>query len=825
MAPISLVNLPHLKLESFKSKSRAMFRSQWLLSWGAAGLLLIPCGAVAQVNVLTYHNDNGRTGQNLNETILTPANVNQSTFGKIFTYNVDGYVYAQPLYVSGVNIPGQGIHNVVLVATENNTVYALDADSNTGSNNGVLWHINFGPAAPTPVANFEFTPIEPEVGITGTPVVDPSSGIMYIDAFTEVDGNFSHSIHALNITNGTEMAFSPVTVSATFPGVGAGSSGGVQTFQPGQELQRCALTLANGILYVAYAGYTDMTTTYPFQGWIIGFNASNLQQLPTYVFNTTPNGTTAQFGSIAGGGGIWMGGGGLAVDASNNLYFVTGDGNFNAFNGSGGTEYGDSFVKLSTSGGLSVADYFTPQNQAFYRTNDLDVGSGAVMLLPDQPGSIPHMMIGAGKPGTAYLINRDQMTAGNDHFDASQDAVLTSVQLAGDCYNTPTYFNGTIYYSAQNDHLVGYAVSDASIPQIPNQIGSRIFGYPGVTPCVSANGTSNGIVWGVQRSPPSGSGTVLFACRATNISTEIYNSTQAGARDQLTNGVKFIVPTVANGKVYVGGQSNLTVFGPLDGALQFSSLNYVVQKGAGTATITVNRVGGSQSAVQVHYATASGGTATEGQDYVSTSGSLSWAVGDLSPKTFSVTILDNAEAQTNQTVFLTLSNATGGAILPASPNAVLTISEGPYDVWKFTHFGENANNPAIAGNTADPTGDGIPNILKYAFALDPNTADTNRPVGGSIVSNHFQLQFNRNTFATDLSYTVEAAGSLTDSWSDLLTYSWSTGWVTNLPGSTVIESAPAGSPPDQPAGVTITDPVNTTGPAATNRFFRLQIQQ
>src|SRR5579862_6936061 len=179
MAPISLVNLPHLKLESFKSKSRAMFRSQWLLSWGAAGLLLIPCGAVAQVNVLTYHNDNGRTGQNLNETILTPANVNQSTFGKIFTYNVDGYVYAQPLYVSGVNIPGQGIHNVVLVATENNTVYALDADSNTGSNNGVLWHINFGPAAPTPVANFEFTPIEPEVGITGTPVVDPSSGIMY----------------------------------------------------------------------------------------------------------------------------------------------------------------------------------------------------------------------------------------------------------------------------------------------------------------------------------------------------------------------------------------------------------------------------------------------------------------------------------------------------------------------------------------------------------------------------------------------------------------------------------------------------------------------
>jgi hypothetical protein len=259
--------------------------------------------------------------------------------------------------------------------------------------------------------------------------------------------------------------------------------------------------------------------------------------------------------------------------------------------------------------------------------------------------------------------------------------------------------------------------------------------------------------------------------------------------------------------------------------LQFSSPAYTVQENAGSATITVNRAGGSQGAVQVKYATTSGGTAVQGQEYLSASGTLSWASGDSSSKTFNVSILDNGQAETNHTVFLVLSNATGGAALGASPNAVLTILEDPYDLWKFTHFGANANNPAIAGNTADPTGDGIPNILKYAFALNPNTADTNRPVAGSIVSNRFQLQFSRNTFATDLSYTVEAAGSLTGSWSNLLTYSFATGWVTNLPGSTVIESAPAGSPPDQPAGVTITDPVNTTSPAATNRFFRLQIQQ
>jgi hypothetical protein len=793
---------------------------------GAAAGLLIGNTVAAQVNVFTYHNDNGRTGQNLNETILTPSNVSQSTFGKIFTCNVDGYVYAQPLYVSGVNIPGQGIHNVVFVATENNTVYALDADKNTGANGGVLWQVNFGPAAPTPQPNFEFTPIEPEVGITGTPVVDPGSGLLYVDAFTQESGNFIHRIHALNITNGTEATFSPVVVAASFPGVGAGSVGGVQNFQPGQELQRSALTLANGILYVAYAGYTDMSNTDPFHGWVIGFNASNLQQLPSYVFNTTPNGTTAQFGSIAGEGGIWMGGGGLAVDSNNNLYFATGDGNFNAFNNSGGTEYGSTFLKLSTSGGLSVADYFTPQNQAYYRTNDLDVGSGGVMLLPDQSGPVPHMMIGAGKPGTAYLINRDQMTTGNDHFDPSQDAVLTSVQLAGGCYNTPAFFNGTIYYAAWNDHLVGYAVSNATIPTIPNQIGSRIFGYPGVTPSVSANGANNGIIWGVQHAAANNSPiTLLFACNASNISTEIYNSTQAGARDALTNGVKFVAPTIANGKVYVGGQSNLTVFSLLAGALEFSSPTYTVPENAGTATITVNRVDGSLGAVQVKYATTSGGTATQGQEYLATSGTLSWSSGDASSKTFNVTILNNNQAETNHTIFLVLSNATGGAVLDTASNAVLTILEDPYDLWKFVHFGANANNPAIAGNLADPAGDGIVNILKYAFALDPNLPDTTPPVLGSIVSNHFQLQFNRNTFATDLTYSAQATVSITGSWSNLLTYSTSTGWVTNTPGSIVTESAPTGSPPDQPATVKITDPVNTASPGVSNRFLRLKIQQ
>jgi hypothetical protein len=798
----------------------AMSGLKLLFIVAAVAELAFPVVGLSQVNVLTYRNNNFRTGANLNETILTPANVNKNSFGKLFAYNLDGYVYAQPLYAPGVNIPGQGTHNVIFIATENNTVYALDADSNTGANGGVLWQVNFGTAASSSLMGF--TPIVPEVGITSTPVIDPTSGIMYVDAFTQVGTNFFHTLHALNITNGTETAFSPATVSASVPGNGNGSVGGVQHFQAGQELQRGALTLANGIVYLSFAGYTDTPNQDPFHGWVIGFNASNLQQLPSYVFNTTPNGTTGQFGSIAGRGGIWYG---PAVDANNNLYLSIGDGNFTATNNSGGTDYGSSILKLSTSGGLSVADYFASQNQAFDQANDQDVGSGGVILLPDQPGSIPHLMIGAGKPGTAYLINRDQMTANNDHFDPTQDAVLTSVQLAGGDYTSPAYFNGTIYYAAWQDHMVGYPVSNASIPQIPTQVGSRIFGFPGVGLSVSANGTSNGIVWGVQRSGQGNSVTLLYACNATNISTDLYTSTNSGTRDALTNGIKFAVPTIANGKVYVGGQSNVAVFGLLGGALEFSTPTYTVQENAGTATITVNRVGGSQGVVQVNYATVPGGTAVAGQDYSSTSGTLSWASGDASSKQFSVTILNDQHAGPNTTVFLALSNPTGGAFIDSASTAVLTILEDSYDFWKFSYFGANDNNPAIAGNLANPAGDGVPNILKYAFALDPNVADTNPPLVGAIVSNHFQLQFNRNAFATDLNYTAQAAPTLTGQWSNLVTYSTASGWATNTPGATVIESAPTGSPPGEPASVTIRDPMNTTSAGATNRFFRLNVQQ
>lgn len=571
--------------------------------------LLISLPASAQVNILTYHYDNTRQGANLNETVLTPDNVNSASFGQLFSYSVDGYVFAQPLYVFGLNISGQGVHNVVFVATEHNSVYAFDADSNAGANGGLLWQVNLGPSAPTPNSTLHFEAIEPEVGITSTPVIDLPSGTLYVDAFTLEGAAYIHRIHALNLADGSERSFSPVVVSASVPGTGAGSVNGVVPFQAKQQLQRAALTLANGVLYVAFAGYTDTPTTDPYHGWIIGYNPANLQQLPNYVFNSTPNGNTAQFGSIAGRGGIWGGGAGLAVDGNGNLYFGTGDGNFTAFPNTAGTEYGDSIIKLSTGGGLSVADYFTPYNQSYFRSNDLDVGSGGVVVLPDQPGSDPHLLIGGGKPQAAYLINRDMMTTDNNHIDTTgqQNNIVQSMPLGGGSYSTPAYFNGQIYYVASKDVIRSYLFSNGTlIPDLPNSSGSRTFGFPGATPFVSANGANAGIVWAIQRASPA----VLVAYNATNLSSELYTSADAGNRDQLSAGVKFAAPIVANGKVYVGSQGALAVFGLLNsdpGSSQpvaarysglFSQSGEVEAGSSGEVMITTTKRGGYSGKLQ-----------------------------------------------------------------------------------------------------------------------------------------------------------------------------------------------------------------------------------
>ena len=534
--------------------------------------LLAGSHRAAATAVLTYHNDNARTGANTSETWLTPANVNTNTFGRLIKYPVDGYVYAQPLYVPGLMVPGHGRHNAVFVATENNSVYAFDADSSAGPDGGLLWHASLGDGIDI-VTNHEFggryhnnvfQDMLPRVGITGTPVIDPATGTLYVDAFTRVVSetatNYHHTIHALNITNGTEQAYGPVEVTAAVPGTGVGSAGGVLKFDARQHLQRPALTLAGGILYVAFGSAAD---TDIYHGWVIGFNASNLQPLTNYVLNTTPNATKARFGPHAGEGALWMGGNGLCVDAETNLYFEVANGSFDADPSlGGGVDYGDSFMKLSTTGGLAVADYFTPFDEAAMQKADADFGSGGALLLPDEAGSAehPHLIVGGDKGSNIYLVDRDHM--GGYNPTNNQQIVEEFNAGIGRFFSTPAYFNHQLFYQGTGGVMKAYPLTNGFITSTPSSATKTSFSGFGTTPSVSANGSRDGIVWTIQcdgavRHTPA----VLHAYNATNLAIELYNSSQLPQRDNPGNAVKMTVPTVADGKVFVGAQNFLSIFG------------------------------------------------------------------------------------------------------------------------------------------------------------------------------------------------------------------------------------------------------------------------
>jgi hypothetical protein len=547
-----------------------------LLRLGAVVLVLVGFSARvdAQVNVLTYHNDNGRTGRNLNETGLTLANVNSAGFGKLFSYPVDGYVYAQPLYMSNVFIGGV-THNVVFVATEHDSVFAFDADNpDSGSNGGLLWQTSFiDPATgvtTVPQPDVLSRDVVPEIGITGTPIIDDSTATLYVVVKTKETGDGSthyiQRLHALDITSGTERSGSPVVIADTIfdngiytyvsgpsvSGTGAGSVSGTVYFNALRQHHRSGLVLSGGVVYAAWASHGDHS---PYHGWVIAFDASTLQQRA--VFNTTPNG---------GLGGIWMGGGALAADADGSIYFSTGNGTFDQVlrpNGRG-PAYGDSVLKLSTTAGLSVADLFTPFNQADLERVDADLGSGGVTLLPDQAGPQPHLMVATGKEGKVYLIDRDNMGGYQRCGPTCDDVVhvLPSGTVAGGSYDTPAYFNGRIYYQGARDFMKAFEVTDGRLSTNPVSRSNSVFGFTGSTPSISANGNRDAIVWALQvNASGTGGAAILHAYDATDLAIELYASSQTGLRDQLDGAVKFTTPTVANGKVYAGTQNSLAVLG------------------------------------------------------------------------------------------------------------------------------------------------------------------------------------------------------------------------------------------------------------------------
>ena len=511
----------------------------------------------AGMDVLTHHNDNLRTGANLNETILTPANVNSRQFGKLFDQGVDGLVYAQPLYVRGIQISGTA-HNVVFIATEHDSVLAFDADSNTGSNALPLWQTSFiDPAngiTTVPSADVDSSDIGREIGITGTPVIDSSTSTLYVVAKTKENGSYFQRLHALDLATGSEKPGSPATITGTSPGNGVGSIDGVVTFNSLTENQRAALLLLNGVVYIAWSSYGDNN---PVHGWVMGYDEQSLAQVS--VFDTTPDGSL---------GTIWMSGCGPSADAAGNIFFATGNGTFETDkNGHHiGNDFGNSLLRLSsTNSSLAVADFFAPSDQNFLNEYDLDFGSGGVLLLPDQPGSHPHLGVVTGKQNITFVFDRDHL-GGYSPGTPSNKGMYESVPNAiVGSFGTPAYFNGRIYYHGSNysgdDVLKAFAVQNDYVVHAPVSRGKDVFPYPGSTPSISASGAANGIVWEIEHDSPA----TLFASSADDVSLRLYTSNDVGVRDNPAgDAVKFTVPTVTNGKVYIGTESTLSVFGLLD---------------------------------------------------------------------------------------------------------------------------------------------------------------------------------------------------------------------------------------------------------------------
>jgi hypothetical protein len=630
------VDKPDLKVGATIMKSILSYGS---MSCAVAGLAAGVATSHAQMtDVLTYHNDNGRTGQTLHEEILTPANVSTNHFGKLWLLPTDGKVDGQPLYAAGVPVAGRGLRNVLFVVTEHDSVYAYDADSTN-----LFWHVSMLASNETTSDDRNCGQVVPEIGITSTPVVDRqlgSNGTLFVVAMSKnSSGSYFHRLHALDLGTGLNRA-PAVTVSATYP-----RNGGTVTFNAAQYKERASLLLLNGVVYTAWSSHCDIS---PYNGWLMGYNESTLAQ--TSVLNLTPNGSM---------GAIWMAGGGLCSDTNGNIYFLDANGTFDSTLGANGFpaqgDFGNAFMKISTvSNNLAVADYFANDNNVSENNNDGDLGSGGSILLPDMidsGGNLRQLAVGAGKDQNIYLVDRQNLgkysAASNGNYQTLTGA------LGGMVFSVPAYFNGVLYYGSVNDYLKAFPFVEARLSLAASR-SPATFPSPGATPSISANGTTNGIVWAAQNSSTA----VLHAYNATNLAHELYNSTQAaGGRDSFGVGNKYITPTIASARVYVGTASDVGVFGLLD--------------------------------------------------------------------------------QTTLT---------------------------PIEIWRNTNFG-NPSNVGAGADGAGPSGDGVPNLIKYALGLDPNTPATPVQLPSGIIQTnagqaYLTLTINRAADPSDVSLVVQVSGDL-----------------------------------------------------------------
>jgi outer membrane protein assembly factor BamB len=504
-------------------------------------------------------NDVSRSGLNRTETMLTTSNVASSSFGLLRNLPVDGKIDAQPLYLSQLSIAGVA-HNVVFAATEHGSVYAFDANSGA-----VLWQVSLLKAAETSSGSLGCYQVMPEIGVTATPVIDRSAGahgtIFIVAMSLDASSNYHQRLHALDVTTGTELLGGPTEISASV----ATAAGGTNAFNPTQYEERAALLLSNGSIYLSFTSHCDAP---PYSGWVMTYAESTLAQ--TAVLNVAQNSDS--------GPAIWMAGGGPAADASGNVYLLTANGAFETTLNAAGFpnlgDFGNSFLKISNAGAaqagaaqagaaggsLAVADYFALTNTVALSAADQDLGSGGAMLLPDltdSGGAVHHLVVGAGKDGNIYVVNRDSM----GKFSPTANNIYQQLTgaVAGGIFSTPAYFNNTVYYADVGGSLKAFAIRNAMLSAAPQTQSVVQFPFPGSAISVSANGTANGIVWAHENTSPG----ILYAFDATNLTHELYDSTQAGSRDQFGNGNKFITPTIADGQVFVGTTNSLAIFGLL----------------------------------------------------------------------------------------------------------------------------------------------------------------------------------------------------------------------------------------------------------------------
>ena len=654
--------------------------------------LSLACEALlgAQPNVLTWHNDSGRTGQNLQETILTPSNVNSSTFGKLFVMNVDGKVDAQPLYVPAVTIPGQGLHNVLYVMSEHDSAYAFDADNGTQ-----LWKVSALGSGETTSDDHGCGQVTPEIGITATPAIDLQSGphgtIYMIAMSKDGSGIYHQRLHALDITTGTEEFGGPAEIHATYPG-----SGTENTFLPGQHVERPGLSIVNGVVYTSWGSHCDGG---PYAAWVIGYNETTLAQVN--VLNLTPNGSE---------GGIWAAGSGLAADANGNLYLLTGNGTFDTTLTAGGLpnkgDYGNAFVKISTaSGTLAVTDYFTMSNTTSESNGDVDLGSGGLMLLPqlnDPQGTARSLVVGAGKDSNIYVLDESNL----GKFSPSADSIYQQMSsaLPGGVWSSPAWFNGTLYYGDQGQQLKAFHFANGLFQTPASSHSAHSFVYPGATPSISANGTSNGIVWAAENTSPA----TLHAYDATDLSKELYNSNQAAnGRDHFGSGNKFIVPTVVNGKVYVGTTNGVGALGLLCSYAIAPQSVTIPASGATTQTLNVVATNGCSwtASSTAGFLTITGGSSG------TVSGSVTYEVAANSGATRSGTLTIAGQAftvtQTGTTSpVLTLSQSTlnfgySGSLMTSPQTVTITFAGGSSIAWTAS-----SNQPNIVVSPGSGSGNG-----------------------------------------------------------------------------------------------------------------------